>query len=331
MKNLAQLARDLYENKSLVYNETSGQDAMRRIFYDALGVEEGTRGRDLYYAFENNKIKVYAIISEIADGVVPSYLEGQYEPLVRYKTCNYGDEIHFTNENVDLFRIGLIAAGTQDLRRQTKLGSRYKISTDWYGGAIFTELEEFLAGQLDFAKFIDALSKSFEIFLNEKIHEVITKSYDALRASVKHTGSGSFDIEKLVELASRVQALSGGNTVTVYGTIQALGKLGVNIDKSDAMKDQVNNIGYLKTVRGLDLVAIPQGFKAGTEDFIISDKELLIVPSNEKIVDVLLEGEAWTRDVDPSERNDLQIGFKVLKKFGIQARQAAVYGIYKLS
>ncbi|MBS4462306.1 hypothetical protein JXA27_07005 [Aerococcaceae bacterium zg-B36] len=332
MQGLQKLAKELYENKTLVYNEVSGQDAMRKLFYEALDVPVGTKGIDLFYAFQRNKHNVFQLISVTTDAIVPALLKNEFDGLAEFHNFEIGDTFKFKVRNKDLFRVATIAAGTKDLRRQTKLDSEYTVETDWLAASIYAEWEQFLTGQLDWADWIDTLAASFTNKISANIYNAITMSYDGLRTTLKHSATGRFDLEKVEELARRVRAASGVQKVTVYGTVSALSALaGTNLEKSDGMKDELNNLGYLKTVRGLDLVALPDAYEAGTENFVVSDKTLLLVPSNEKIVDVALEGETYTIEDQSENNNGLQIAFQTRKKVGVQVKKASVYGFYKLT
>lgn len=327
--NLAKLSRDLYDNKNLVYNEVSGNEAMRKLMFEALGVPVGTRGRELKTAWDMNKPKVYAIIDTAVDAVLPVIVKNQFDSLADFQTIQIGDEQRFTIKNTDLFRVATIASGTQDLRRQVLHGRNYKVETDWYGIATYVEFEQFLAGNVDWTDYINRCAESLANFLGEKIYSAFATSYDGVRAARKHTGT--FDIDKLVELSRHVKAASGGKQVDVYGTTTALSQIVDGLDKSDAMKDEINRVGYLGNARGLRLIAFPDAYKAGTEEFIVDDKALLLIPGGEKIVSVVLEGETYTTDGESADNSGLQMDFNTRKKLGAQVNQASVYGFYKLA
>lgn len=330
--HLTKFARDLYENKALTYNNVSGQDAMRKLFFDAMQVQEGTKGRELYTAFQKNKHEVYAIISKVVDAIMPTVLKDQYNSLANFETSALGDKPNFTVRNKELFKASVIASGTKDLRRQTRVDSNFTIDTDWVGVAVYAEFEQFLTGQTDFASLVDTAIQSMDAYVGERIIETISNSYDGVRTKLKHTGSGSFDIEQLVTLARHVKARSGATRISVYGSLAALGQLaGAGLEKSDRMKEELATLGYLKTIRGLDLIALPDIYKFGTEEFAIDDKSLIIVPGDDKIVNVALEGEAMTIDGDAQNNNGLQLDFVTMKKLGVQVNKTAVYGFYKLS
>lgn len=332
MQNLTKFARELYHNKAMNYDGVSGQDAMRKLFYTTMNIPEGTKGRELYTAFQTHKYAVFALIGQVIDGVLPSVIKDDFSPLANIETSAHGDQPVFTVRNRELFQASVIASGTKDLRRQTRVDSKFTIDTDWIGVAIYAEFEQFLTGMTDFAALVDAAIESLEVYIGERVVEALVNSYDGVRTKLKHTGSGSFDIEQLVTLSRHVRAQSRNANVSVYGTLSALGSLaGAGLEKSDRMKDELGTVGYLKTIRGLDIYVLPDVYKLGTEEFAINDKTLLLVPGNDKIVNIALEGDALAIEGESKDNNGLQLDFVVQKKVGVQVNKAKVYGFYKLT
>ena len=103
----------------------------------------------------------------------------------------------------------------------------------------------------------------------------------------------------------------------------------VNLYSGD-MKNELNEKGFLGVVRGLKLNEIPQAFKVNKDEFALDDNKLLILPEGEKIVGVVMEGDAITVEPDYTGRNDLQMGFKTIERMGIMALQMKVYGMAEL-
>lgn len=332
MKHLRQLARDVYQNKSEVYeNGVSGSDAIRNLMYDTMGIPVGTTGNDLYYAFKKNKYDLYTIINVAVDAVLPIILRNQFDSLANFHQIALGDELHFQNRENHLFRVAQMSGGHQDIRRQNDLSTTYKVGTEYFGAATYVEYEHFVTGQVDFNEYITRVAESFAVAIGERIYDAISKSYDGIRANRKHVGAGTVDLDKLQNIARHVKTASGGKAVTVFGTAQALSKISPDVNlMSDGMKDGFNKTGYLGTVGGLNLVAFPDAYRAGTEDFAVDDNALLIIPTGEKIVDVVTEGETQTVDGESQDNMGLQLDFNQRVKFGIGVRQASIYGYYKI-
>lgn len=329
-KDLQKLIKEMKMNKDFSMNGVSGSDAIRSMMFDVLGVEEGSSSREMYRGFRENKEKLFQIIDVIVDETLPSLVGNEFDSLANYHSVAIGDNIRFRNPNNKLFRVARVAAGTQDIRRQNMLPQSYTVETDWYAVKTYAELEQFLNGQVDWNVYVQNVARSFAHEIGSRIFDAISKSYDGIRATRKV--SGAFDIDQLLTLVGHVKASAGTQSVAVYGTEAALLKIArdESVTLSDRGRDELNRLGTVGSVLGIELRALPNAFRAGTEEFIVDDNTLLIIPSDEKIVDVVLEGEAITQESDALAHNALQMEFVTMKKLGIAVRQAAVYGYYKL-
>lgn len=325
--DLKKLSIDLYKNENLVFNETSGDDAMRKIFAEALGQEVGERID--FYNWEANKTKVFQLLSVAVDAVLPVVLTNQLNTLAEVRNVGFGDRPVFEVEDESLFRVGMVANGTQDLKRQEIFGSKFTVDTDWFGAKTFAELERFLNGEINWQKLIQRIAKSFEHKMQVQIYDAFMGSYDLLRAVRKN--SGAYDEDKLITMAQHIATASGGKNVAVYGTASALRKVSKAANFSDGMRDEMNRVGYLGTVAGLDLIQLPQAYKAGKEEFAIDDNTLIVLPQGEKVVTIVLEGQSIVKEDNGDKRNDMQMEFVTMKKYGLQVAQLAVYGMYKIT
>lgn len=324
---LATLAKDLYNGVAVNFNEVSGDDALRNMIADTLGVEAGSPVN--YYNWEAKKLEVFQILAVAIDAVLPLRLEKQFDSIADFRQVALGDAQKFEIEDNSLLRIGLVSAGNQSLQRQQLFGRSFTVPTDWYGGKVYAEFERFMSGRVNWKGLVDRVSASFENKIQTEIYNGFSKSYDGLRATRQATGT--YEEDKLFDVAEHIGVASGGKPVAVYGTRKALRKITKDLDASDSMKEERNKVGYIDTVGGLDLIALPQAYKSGTEKFAIDDDTLLILPQGEKIVAVVLEGEAIVNDTDPLARTDLQNEFVTLKKLGVQVGQLSIYGMYKIT
>lgn len=331
MKNdLVKLSKSIYETKNFEIQGTSGDDVLRNMIYNAMEIEPGTTGNALYYAFDTHKNKVFQIINIAVDALTPKIVNDEFNHLANFQNVPLGTVARFQNPNNKLFSVSRIAPGLQDLKRQNMLGSAYTVETDKYGLSVYAEFEQFLLGMVNWSEFIQRVSASFSSFIGLRIYETFSDAYVSAKAHLK--ASGTFDIDVLLNLASHVKASAGVSEVTVYGTPSALGKVAAQVEMlSDAMKSEINRLGYLTTFRGIQFMALPERYIPGTNEFLVDDNTLTIVPTNHKIVDVVLEGETFTREQLAEEHQSLQMTFTMERNMGIQVIQSAVYGVYQLS
>jgi hypothetical protein len=306
-----------------MFNEVAGEDAIRNAINVACG------GEFNYKNFRENKYKVFSIIEELVDTTLGVVITNQFDGLAEVKNVAIGERPAFRVEDPSLFRIARIAGGTNDLRRQKLLNGKFEVDTDWFGAKIYAELEMFIAGLVPWNEFVNRITLSFANDLGKRIYEAVANSYTALNAVYGVTGT--YNEDKLFDMVQHIEARSGGKKAVVMGTKKALRKVSKDLVMSDNMKEKFNQIGYIGTVGGVDLVLLPQAHKVGTDEFYVDDNMLLVIPQGEKLVKVVVEGETQMIEVaDAGTRNDQQMEYLVQKKFGVGVMQSAIYGIYKI-
>lgn len=324
MTGLQRLALDVYQGKSVKFNEVNGEEAIRNAINTAVG------GEFNYKNFRNNKYDVFTILEEVLDVTLGVVITNQFDGLAEVKNVGVGERPSFRVEDPSLFRIARIAGGTNDLRRQKILNERFEVETDYFGAKIYSELETFIAGQVDWTSMINRLTLSFANDLGVQIYKAIADSYTALNAVYGVTGT--YNEDKLFDVVQHVEARSGGRKAVIMGTKKALRKVSKELLMSDGMKEKFNQVGYIGDVLGTDLVLLPQAHKVGTDEFFVDDNMLLIVPQNEKLVKVVVEGEATMIEIaDAGARNDQQMEYLIQKKLGVGVMQSAIYGMYKIT
>lgn len=324
MTDLARLSLDVYNGKNVMFNEVSGEDALRNAINEACG------GEFNYRSFRSNKYDVFTIIEETLDDTLGVIITNQFDNLAEVKNVAVGEKPVFRVNDPSLFRIARIAGGNNDLRRQKILNRKFEVDTDYFGAKLYAEMEMFVAGMIPWTEMVNRLTLSFANDLGIRIYEAIANSYTALNAVYGVTGTYSED--KLFDMVQHVEAKSGGRKAVVMGTKKALRKVSKELMMSEGMKDKFNQVGFIGNVGGTDLVLLPQAHKVGTDEFFVDDNMLLVVPQSEKLVKIVVEGDTQMIEIaDAGTRNDQQMEYQIQKKFGVGVMQSAIYGIYKLS
>lgn len=324
-EDLMKLAQDVYFHPEFSAGDVSGQDALRNAITDALG------GTYNVYSWQKHKYDVFEIISTAVDAVMPQLLTTQFDNIADVRTVGLGDKPLFETGDPEIIRVGRVAAGANDMRRQTIVGKHFTIDTEWFGAAVYAEFDQFMAGDIDWNKLVDRIAEGFTNHIQTMIADALTTSYTMLGANDKIEGSATLD--QIVKLAQRIQTKSR-KPVAIYGTKAALSKIAemANVQLfSGAMKDELNTNGFLGVVRGLKLIEIPQAFKANKDEFALDDTKVLILPEGEKIIGVVMEGNSRTIEPENTSRNDLQMGFETQEKIGVGVLQLKVYGMATVS
>lgn len=324
-KALAKLAKESYQNANFSIGDTSGDDVIRNMVNKALHTDES---EDRYYQWQRHKLDVFEIMKVAIDAVIPTIITNQFDSLADVRNVAMGDKPRFEITDPKILRVGYVSAGNLDTRRQTLSGKNFTVDTDWKDVKVYTEFEKFLAGNINWSELCQRVATAFTNEMGTKIYTSFQSAYDLLGANVKATGD--YDEDKLLNIAEHLRTQTGAD-VQVYGTITALRKVTKGADMSDNMRDEKNKTGYLSTVAGIDLIQLPQAYKRNKEEFALDDKSLLIVPKGQKLVSVVMEGNAIVDEPDNMTRNDMQLGFQTQKKYGVQVAKMAKYGMYKVA
>ena len=326
------LALDAYKGFSLNVNEEGKAYSkeelnfmVKQAIIQACGGEEWNT-----YKFKKNRYEVFEIIANILPPAIQTSLGGKFDPFANFKDTALGDLNSFTVTDNKLFKVLTIARG-MEAERQTLTHSNYSVATDMFEIVIYTELDLFMSGRIDWSEMVDRVAMSFADKVGNLIYTAIKDSYSTLDTANKQ--SGAFDATKLLTLIRNVKLTSGTNKVAIFGDQFALRNIADIAGYSDASKDRFNDFGYYGTFAGTDLIELPQAFATGTTTPVVSSTQLLVIPTGgEKIVDVVFEGTPYVDMKDSNQRADRQMEYIFNRAIGVGAKTvpAGLYGIYSL-
>ena len=91
-----------------------GNDLLRKAIMEVAGCKDEWD----YYTFQHNKHLVFRLLSEVLEETVGEAIINKYNDWVDFRSVALGDTIEFRVPNNDLFEVGIIADGVDNLRRQ---------------------------------------------------------------------------------------------------------------------------------------------------------------------------------------------------------------------
>jgi len=323
LTDLQKLSLDIAKGKVEKCIMTEGSDVIREAILDACGMENGWD----VYKFQQNKYEVYRILSETITVAISELMIDKYRDWVDFKDTALGDIAEFRVTNNDLFKVGLVADGTNELRRQKLLQGRLAMTGFPMGVKIYAEFLDFMMGKIDWQDLVNRVAKSMDNKVAELIVKQIESAYNGL--DTKYVQSGSYDEEKLMDLVARVEAKTG-EKVAIFGTKKALAKLrkGEIATMAVADKDDIRNHGYVTVLQGTPVVEIPQTLDQ-KGDFALSADMLFIVPQGTKMIKLGFEGDAYISEInDPATRMDQQMEYLITRKVQLGVVKASYYGVY---
>ena len=320
LTNLQQLSLDLVSNKVEKYSTREANDVLRKAILEAMDAQEWD-----VYKFQENKYKVFRILSEtITVGVTQKVID-RYQAWTEIKDVELGNISEFKVLNGDLFKVGYVSDGNNNLRRQRLVDGKLAMTSFPMGIKIYKEAILFLTGKIDWDALIERVVMSLDNEIANIIVRQIEAAYNGLDA--KFVQSGTFSDDKLLDMIQLVEAKTGAKA-TIYGSKKALRKIrpeAAYISNSD--KEDMRNNGFVSVWNGTKVVEIPQTLNPDNT-FALADDMLFVLPEGEnKLVKLAFEGDAYI--VETTEgRLDQQIEYLVTRKMQIGIAKAMYYGVY---
>lgn len=325
---IVSLALDLYHGKPIgTYSKDESMETLRKALIDANGGSTKLN----YKAIRDGKCAgLFAIVEEV---IARTIREGIQEDSffmnnVEYKNIALGDENDFYIPSNSLFIVSDIAAGTQGLRRQRLNGGEHvKVPTQLKGIKIYEELNRVLSGRVDFNEFIRKVGESFQRQMRMDIYTAFQNLAES--GSPYFPTKGSYNEDALIELIDHVEAATG-KTAKLIGTRAALRKIAPTIS-GDEPKSDLYNIGYYGKFNGTDCIKINQVHAPGTTQFLLDDKKIYVIASDDKPIKVVTEGEGLVHMSDPWDNADLSQEYMYAEAYGIAVASSEQFGIYTMS
>ena len=293
-----------------------------KLSYSALNETLRNELRELagnYSLYRENKNTIFELIEETISDVLPKKVLDQYGMFAEVKTFANGDKPRFVQKITSaakrrakqfVTRVGL--AGVYEV---FKLDGKYiDVQTEAFGGAAQIGFEEFLDGRVDFADLIEVIMEGLDEAVYKEIARALIASVETLTGANKSTQTQFVETEmdRLVAIAD-----SYGKS-TIYCTYEfAATMVPAEGWRSDNMKDQRWNNGYLANYKGHNVIVLNQSYEDETNTTKVIDPSYAwIIPAgdNTKPVKIAFEGATAVKEV---ENEDWSREMRVYKKFGV--------------
>lgn len=273
-----------------------------------------------FQLYRENKNTIFALIEETINDVLPKKVMEQYGQFAEVKTFAQGDKPVFKQKisaasrrraKQFITKVGL--AGVYEVFKLD--GKSYEVATNAIGGAAQIGFEEFLDGRVDFATVLEIVMEGLDETIYVEIAKALKGAVTSLQANNKHSGAG-FNEAAMDRLLAVADAYG---QATIYCTFEFAATM-VPEDGwiSDAMKDQMWNMGYLANYKGHRVIILPQSFEDETNaKKVIDPGYAWIIPTGgDKPVKVAFEGDTL---VDERKNGDWSREVQVYKKVGVGA------------
>lgn len=272
-----------------------------------------------YALYRENKNTIFELIEETINDVLPKKVLEQYGMFAEVKTFAQGDKPVFVQKITSaakrrakqfVTKVGL--AGVYEVFKLD--GKKLEITTEAFGGAAQIGFEEFLDGRVDFADLLDIVMEG----LDEAVYREIAKALVAAVESLQDANKTTQNTFSEVEMDRLIQIADSYGKATIYCTYEFAATMVPESGwRSDNMKDQRWNNGYLANYKGHNVIVLDQSFEDETNTKkVIDPSYAYIIPtgSNEKPVKIAFEGPTAVKEV---ENHDWSREIRVYKKFGV--------------
>lgn len=326
--NLVKLAVDAYKG-NIAGNYSKG-DSMETLRNALVELNGGSTKLD-YKRIRNGEANgMFALIEEILQQTIVEGIQDDnfFERFVDYRNVALGDERDFYVNDPSLFVVSDVAEGTQSIRRQRlNKGETTSITTSLKTIKIYEELNRLLAGRADMNDMINKVGESFKRKIAADIYGGFIGAFSSLPSPF--AVNGAFSEDGLLTMIDHVEAATG-QTAMIVGTRKALRKV-TSAVVSESAKEVYNSLGHFGNFNGTDMMKIDQAHTPGTYDFMITDNDLYVVPSNIKPIKFITEGDSIILPGNPADKKDLTQEYMYGDRYGLGVVVAEMFGIYRIA
>lgn len=317
MNEIVRLAVDAYHGTQTKYSVGESMDTLHQALVAANNGSTILNYKDIR---DGKCVGLFTLIEEILSRTVVEGLQASdyFNSLVEYRNVALGDKNLFYVEDSNLFTVADAADVTQGIRRQRLGGmSETSIPTSFKVVKIYEELNRVLSGQVDFNRFIQKVSESFQKKILDDIYSLwISATADDFGGTTYFPAAGAYDEDTLLDLISHVEAAANGRPATIIGTKKAIRNLAPAIQGNDSESD-IYNLGYYGKFYGTPVVALPQRHKDNSTDFVFSDNLLTVIAGDDRPIKFVNEGQSTVLMGDPMQNMDLTQTYMYGEKYGL--------------
>ena len=292
-----------------------------------------------YRTYRKYKNEIFEIIETVLDQTLPEgWSENEFfNRFVETIRVDLGDKNEFYAEDNGNFIVSKFSGNHWDtIRERMDIGKSFSVETSWWEVHFYNEFERFMKNIDSWTKLMDKARKSFLQAFQNAVYAAFADMADMAPEGFVGHGALSTDTERdnLLELIEKVETANGVKPVLV-GTGAALRKLQKNIDENwipNSAKEERQRNGVISSWEGYDLMPIPQVFKQGTFDFVLSTTKILIVATNAKPIKFVFEGDSRLKEItDNRENMDMTLEGQIQVKAGLAAVTSDFIGHWDLA
>ena len=275
-----------------------------------------------YSLWRENRNVVFSLVEEIITEKLPAKVLAQYGAFADIKTFSQGDKPIFVQKITEAskrrakqFVTKVGEAGRYEVFKLD--GRTIEVKTSAIGAACQVAIEELLDGRVDMATLVDIVLEG----MDERIYAEIASALLATVSTLQDANKVEADsfIESEMDALLQVADTYGTGKSTIYCTFEFAAQMLPAAEwRSDAMKDEMRQNGYLSGYKGHQVIVLRQSFTDETNSTKVIDPAYAwIIPGGaDKPIKIAFEG---TTLVKETEGDDWSKTIDFYKKVGIAA------------
>lgn len=312
--NLAVATTRAGENKKTKYSYGN-----QNLSYEALNETLRTELKELagdFNSYRRNKLTLFELIEQTMDEILPKKVIERYMDFAEVRTFAQGDRPIFKRKTGRVRAKQFVTkVGLSGVYEVFKLGEEsFELPTSAIGGAAYFSLEEFLDGRVDWAELVSLVYEGMDELIQKEVAQALMGSISQLPTANQKTFPGFNE----AYMDSLLAVASAYGDPTIYCTLEFAVKMIPDENwRSNAMKDEYWNNGFLGTYKGHRVVLIPQSYTDETNTHKVIDPGYAwVIPNtgNDKPVKIGMEGQTIVREW---ENRDNSHEIQVYKKIGV--------------
>lgn len=292
-------------------------------------------GLNFRQALRRNKHIVYEVMEQITDIVVgENVLKSAFvDQFVDVKNRALNDRTDWVTEGDSLLTVASFAGNHWDTNRQSfDSGEKFTLPSEWAFIHVYMEFERFMLGIESFDKLTNAITKSFEAFINERVFAQFHNIASAVPSEFTYSGNSE---EAILELCEKLEVFGGYNNMVICGTQAALRKLDGVIPVeliANSQKESRALTGSFGVWNGYNLMRIPQVKKNDAFELALDNNKLFVIGADSKPIKLEYIGDTRAKMIDDEHvNNDLTLDLQVQTKFALGTLLPKYFGVIDLA
>ena len=294
-----------------------------------------------FHEFMDNKYKIFGIIVEAVDEVVPKNVMDSIGMFAEMQQVPQGQKAIF-KQKVGRQRAKqfLTQVGLSGVYETFRLDNKtFELGGHAVGGGTTLDFERMLDGAEVMAEYVEVLTEGQTQAVYNEIHRALRAALNAPgRPTANKVSLNKFDSDALFKLIGVVRAYSNGATIfappefiAAMGAdaivpVPASGNYGGVYHPQDI--DRIHNQGYINMFRGTPIVQIPQSYtdENNTTTYIDPQMAYVLPSGSERVVKVVFEGPTIMYDF---KNRDQSMEIYTYRKLGVAILTQHNWGIYQ--